>query len=76
LYYLLSQWIMVGRLLSPRPRPYGRVERSAFSVRSPVDKADFSTSAHSLWAYGRNDPYLSGFLSVDFTNNLDTHANQ
>jgi len=71
--------------LSPRPRPYGQVERSAFSVRSPEDKADFPSglsasprfllSQESSGATVEMTPHLSGFLSVDFTNNLDTHPN-
>ena len=60
-YCLLSQSLIAGRLLSPRPRPQGRAERSAF-------KADFSTSAHLQWAFGRNDiRFRMQFLSTILT---------
>lgn len=55
-----------GRILSflsPRPRPYGRAERSAF-------KADFSTPSAALTTVEMTDVSL-----CRFSNNLDIHLN-
>jgi hypothetical protein len=55
---------MVDPFLSPRPRPLGRVERSAFKV-------DSSASVHQRCAFGRNDIGLPYWHLVSFTYNLD-----